>query len=53
VEEIQAGNRNQASLEANRPTFTSSLISTAVIDAVNQSLSDNSEWKEIDDIFGE
>lgn len=38
-------------LEANRPTFRHSLVSTAVIEAVNGSLKDHSVWKEIHAIF--
>jgi predicted dehydrogenase len=38
-------------LEKSRPTFKQSLVATAVIDAVNKSLSDNFSWKDINDIF--
>jgi len=40
-----------ATLELSRPTLRQSLVSTAVIDSVNQSLADGSAWKEINAPF--
>lgn len=38
-------------LEKTRPTFHHALVSTAVVEAVNCSLKDQSRWKKINDIF--
>jgi D-galacturonate reductase len=38
-------------LEKIRPTFRQAIVSSAVIDSVNQSLSDNFIWKDIYEIF--
>jgi predicted dehydrogenase len=40
-------------LENTRPTFSSASVSTAVIEAVNNSLKNNSQWYEITGISGE
>lgn len=40
-----------ATLELTRPTLRQSLVSTAVIDAVNASLRDGFTWKDINEIF--
>jgi len=51
VFELGAGYTTIAKLEQNRPTLRQSLISTAVIDSVNQSLADSFAWKEINAPF--
>ncbi|OGA54329.1 MAG: hypothetical protein A3G25_09975 [Betaproteobacteria bacterium RIFCSPLOWO2_12_FULL_63_13] len=38
-----------AELRGNRPTMREALVSTAVVDAVNQSLAENSSWKDMRD----
>jgi predicted dehydrogenase len=42
---------NVEKLEKTRPTFHQALVSTAVVEAVNRSLKDQSRWKEINDLF--
>jgi hypothetical protein len=44
VEKIIAGKNIPQDLEGNRPTFSESVFSTAVIEAVEVSLKNNSEW---------
>jgi len=47
VIDLDAGRTTLEKLEENRPTLRQSLVSTAVIDCVNQSLANGSLWKEI------
>jgi predicted dehydrogenase len=47
VADIQNNKTTIDHLEQNRPTFKQSLVSTAVVDAINQSLKDNFSWREI------
>ena len=49
LKNIKDGKENPASLDKKRPTFKQSLVSTAVIDAVNNSLNNNGEWEKIDE----
>jgi predicted dehydrogenase len=51
VLDIQAGRTGVATLESSRPTLRQSFVSTAVIEAVNQSLVERSAWKDIRDPF--
>lgn len=51
VSALGRGNTSIATLEESRPTLRQSLVSTAVIDSVNQSLADDSAWKEINALF--
>lgn len=48
VQSVVAGEREPASLGGLRPTFRSSLVSTAIVDAANQSLAGEGEWIDID-----
>lgn len=47
VKEIKQNKATPDNLEKYRPTFRQSLVSTAVIEAVNQSLEDKFSWKEV------
>ena len=50
VARIQRGITTPESLEGGiRPTFREALVSTAVVDAINRSLLNNSSWEEVDD----
>ncbi len=49
VEGISRGQRDLGQLDRVRPSFTQSLVSTAVVDAVNKSLAANGEWRTVDD----
>src|SRR6266571_1809339 len=51
VLDIAAGRTSPAMLESSRPTLRQSLVSTAVIEAVNLSLAEHSAWKDIRDPF--
>lgn len=51
VLDLNGGTTDLATLESSRPTFRHSLVSTAVVDAVNASLLDGFAWKDIDEIF--
>lgn len=44
---IESGALNIAGLEGRRPTFKDSIVTTAIIEAVNKSLAENSRWIEI------
>lgn len=44
---IESGALKIAGLEGRRPTFKDSIITTAIIEAVNKSLAENSRWIEI------
>jgi predicted dehydrogenase len=48
VANLAAGRTTRAALEATRPTLRQSAVSTAVIDAVNKSLANSSQWENID-----
>ncbi len=48
VSDIAAGRVTPAMLEATRPTLRQSVVSVAVVDAVNASLASNSEWRPVD-----
>jgi D-galacturonate reductase len=50
VKDLKAGHVEPRSLEGMRPTFRSSLPSTAVIQAVRESMDAGSEWKEVHDL---
>lgn len=41
---IESGTLNIAGLEGRRPTFKDSIITTAIIEAVNKSLAENGKW---------
>jgi predicted dehydrogenase len=47
VAAIRAGRVTPAELDATRPSFRDALVSTAVIEAVTESLGANSEWRSI------
>lgn len=51
VQDLSAGRTTVTVLEQSRPTLRQSLVSTAVIDSVNQSLADGYGWKEINAPF--
>lgn len=51
ISELAKGSITIADLELLRPTIRQSLVSTAVIDAVNKSLNNNFSWKEIDEFL--
>lgn len=48
VQDLAQGKQSRAALDKLRPTLRQSLVSTAVVEAVNESLANNSEWREID-----
>jgi predicted dehydrogenase len=48
VRDLKHGRVDPASLEGKRPTFRSALVSTAVIQAVRESLEGGSAWKDVD-----
>lgn len=50
VLDLNAGKTTRETLEQTRPDLLSSLVSTAVIDAVNLSLNNNGEWTAIENI---
>ncbi len=52
IYDIKQKNKNFMELEKVRPTFKQALVSTAIVDAVNKSLENNSTWVKINDIFG-
>lgn len=41
---IESGTLNIAGLEGRRPTFKDSIVTTAIIEAVNKSLAENGKW---------
>ncbi|HEX5058465.1 MAG TPA: Gfo/Idh/MocA family oxidoreductase [Kofleriaceae bacterium] len=45
---LQAGKTTRAKLEPLRPTLRQSLVSVAIVEAVNESLAHGSEWRTID-----
>jgi predicted dehydrogenase len=47
VLDVQAGRVDAAALDAIRPSFRQALVSTAVVEAVNASLADGGEWKDV------
>lgn len=49
VDEIKRGARGYADFESLRPTLRRSLVSTAVVEAVNHSLAENFAWRPIED----
>lgn len=51
VAALQQGTTTVAVLEKSRPTFRRSLVATAVVDAVNDSLSHQARWVDVDDAF--
>jgi predicted dehydrogenase len=50
VRALAGGRRTVEELDTVRPTLRQSLVSTAVIDAVNDSLTHDSRWRQIDEI---
>jgi predicted dehydrogenase len=48
IQNIMHGNIKPGDLEGKRPTFTDSLVSTAVVEAVNNGLKKQGVWLEID-----
>lgn len=50
VEDLTSGKITIEALDHMRPTFKESLVSTAVVEAVNRSLNNNSNWELIDDL---
>lgn len=51
VQNLQTMKTDLTVLDSIRPSFRQSLVSTAVIEAVNASLNNNSQWQDIDEIF--
>ena len=51
VRELMTERVTLEQLENNRPCFREALVSTAVVDAVNQSLEDNFSWRDVDVSF--
>lgn len=51
VLDLTTGRTNLVALGTCRPTFRQSLISTAVIDTINRSLTDSFVWKDIHEVF--
>lgn len=51
VLDLQGGRVTRESLEQSRPTLRESLVSIAVVDAVNRSLVNNFCWEKIDEVF--
>lgn len=49
VRSLKEGKASLAALNASRPTFRSALVSTAVIEKVNESMTKDSQWMGIDD----
>jgi predicted dehydrogenase len=49
VRDITQGQRQVKDLLATRPSFQQSLVSTAVIEAVNRSLAQDSAWTDVED----
>lgn len=49
VTAIQAGEASKASLDAQRPSFRSSVVSSVVVEKVNSSLRQKAQWLEIPD----
>jgi predicted dehydrogenase len=47
VQNLEQGSTTRQELEKNRPDISASLVSTAVVDAVNESLKENGAWKNI------
>ncbi len=52
VHDIRVQRTSVQDLEGHRPTFRAALVSVAVTQAVNQSLSDKGEWKHVDTSTG-
>ena len=50
VRDIVDGRCQPADFESNRPSFQESLVSTAVIEAVNQSLVRGEAWVDVEDV---
>ena len=50
VADLNSGNISMKSLENKRPDILSSLVSTAVVDAVNESVEQNGAWIQVQDI---
>lgn len=48
VDDLKQGRVDPSSFEGKRPTFRSALVSTAVLQAVRESLAAGSEWKDVD-----
>lgn len=48
VQNIMAGKTSPDKLEESRPSFRQAVVSTAVVDAVNQSLENNFSWRNVD-----
>jgi len=53
VSKIQAGETRWQELVGSRPSFEQALISTAVLEAVHQSLASNGDWKDVASFSGE
>jgi predicted dehydrogenase len=51
VRDLVKGRIDPSGLEGFRPTFRSSLSSTAVLQAVRESLDSGSEWKDVDELL--
>ena len=52
VENLLSGKVNASELEKTRPTFRQALISTAVVEAANSSLIEDSSWQTVENIGG-
>lgn len=50
VRALRAGSKSLEQLESCRPTFGQSLVSTAVVDAVNAALGSPGQWRNVDDL---
>lgn len=50
IDDLKLGNVSMDHLEKNRPSFVQGLVSTAVVEAVNESLRCDSEWVKTDGI---
>jgi hypothetical protein len=51
VQDLKTGNATVRSLEPCRPTFRQSMVSTAVVEAVNRSMHGKSNWVRIHAAF--
>ena len=51
VQDIMAGKTPPEKLEESHPSFKQALVSTAVVEAVNQSLENGFSWRDVDDSF--
>ena len=47
LRDVKSGNLKISYFEDKRPTFKQAMISTAVIESVHKSLSNNSNWENI------